>query len=577
MIKPFSKIALTAICCFLWTLSSIAQNASSPNAAAFVDVNVIPINSDGILKNQTVIVRNSKIAEIGHVDKIRVPEDALRIDGRGKYLIPGLTDMHVHIQSPDDLYLWMANGITTVLNLNGRPQHLRWRKEIEDGNMEGPTLYTSGPTIYIANTAREGDSLTETYHTAGYDCLKIYNDVTTEAYDTIIKKAKKYHMLTVGHIPRQPGFYRVLDAGMAIAHAEEYMYTILADSVDEGKIPDLVGATHLAGITLIATLTAYDHITRQVGNLDSILAQPDLKYIEPWIREEWAPEKNKYSKKRGFKLARLEFRLEFQKKMIAAMHKAGVRVLVGTDGVFNCMVSGDAALEEIENFVSIGFTPSEALKAASLDAAEFLRKPGEFGSIEKGKRADLVLLDANPLDNISNIRKQSGVMLHGRWYTHEGLRAKLDLLPRRFDEQERAFKDNLQHDFASAMAFETKYDPFNLLLNRELTAVAHSEKPDYLKSLLQKIHSAAPDADAIQELPVNDFGYTLLADRLFKPAIAVLTFNAEAHPTSANVFDSLAEAYLDDGDKEMAIKYYKKALEVDPNLISSINALKKLK
>ena len=557
-------------------LSAQLYPQANPGNSAFVDVNVVAMTDKNVLTHQTVVVVNGKIAEIGPAEMVSVPAGASRISGKGKYLIPGLADMHVHVYSPEDLYLWMAHGVTTVLNLNGRPTHLAWRKRIQEGSMEGPMLYTAGPTIYIANTAKEGDSLAEAYHAAGYDCLKIYNDVTTAAFDALIGTAKKYNMLTVGHIPRQPGFWGVLKSGMAIAHAEEYMYTILADSVDERKIPDLAAATHLAGTTLIATLTAYDHIERQVENLDAILAQPKIKYIEPWITEEWNPETNRYSKKSGFKVDRLKYRLSFQKKMIAAMHKADVRILVGTDCVLNGMVSGESTLDEIEILAANGFTPYEALRSATVNAAEFLRASNDFGTIEKGKRADLILLDSDPLADIHAIREQEGVMIRGRWYSGDELQKKLEALPSRFVQEQDSFRTNLQGNVSAAMAFEREHDPFDVLLTGELKTISRTEGAESLKTIFQKVYAVAPDADAVQELVVNNFGYSLLGQKKFNQAIAVLTFNAELHPGSANAFDSLAEAYLDNGEKEKAIQNYRRALMVDPNFESSKKALEKL-
>ncbi len=571
----YTTLLLTTI--LLTTFCAVSLYSYGSDVTAFVHVTVIPMEKERIMEDQTVIISNGKISAIGSSASIQVPDDAKRIDGSGKFLIPGLTDMHVHVNSPDNLLLWMAHGVTTVLNLNGRPTHLDWRSKLANNTMEGPMLYTAGPTIYTANTMRDGDSLTEAYHAAGYDCIKIYNDVTTEAYNAIIRTAKKYDMLTVGHIPRQPGFEGVLKAGQAIAHAEEYIYTILHDTIDDGKIPELAKATHDAGVTLIATLTAYDHITRQVDNLDAVLAQPELKYTPEWIKEEWSAENNRYSKKRGFKVQRLQQRLDFQKRMVMGMHKAGVRVLVGTDAMFNGMVTGSSALDEVINFVDIGFSAYDALKAATIDAADFLRMTKEFGTIEKGKRADLVLLDENPLTNIQNIRKQSGVMVRGRWYPKADIEKKLNSLPDKYSKIETAVKRNIRSNVAELIAFEKEYDPSTILLNRELMSIAKHDGAETLGNILRTIHRESANAPGMDEQSINEFGYNLLNKKLVQQAIAVFTFNSDLYPKSANTFDSLAEAYLTDGNKEMALKFYSKALEVDPGFENSRKMLEKIK
>src|ERR1043165_4308306 len=203
--------------------NSASAIANDTNVVVFTHASIIPLDRDEVLYDRTVIVRNGRIALIGASASTEPPIDCTVIDATGKFLLPGMTDMHVHVQEPEDLTSWLAYGITTILNLNGRPTHLEWKKKLASGAMEGPNLNTAGPTIYSANTKRDGDSLVEAYHRAGYDCIKIYNDVTSEGYRGIIETARKYDMLTVGHIPRAPGYQGVLEAHQAIAHAEEYM------------------------------------------------------------------------------------------------------------------------------------------------------------------------------------------------------------------------------------------------------------------------------------------------------------------------------------------------------------------
>jgi hypothetical protein len=443
--------------------------------------------------------------------------------------------------------------------------------------MDGPTLYTAGPTIYSANTAREGDSLVEAYHSAGYDCIKIYNDVSVEGYDAIIRTAKKYDMITVGHIPRAPGYEGVLKAHQAIAHAEEYMYTVLKDSVDERRIPELVQSTRSAGITVIATLISYEHITKQIENLDSMLALPGIDRTPEWIRNNWAPGQTRYSTKRGFKIPRMEYRLQFQKKLVAALHKAGVPVLVGTDAVFNAMVTGKSALQEVERFVEIGFTPYEALRAATHDAAVFLHSDAEFGTLETGKRADMVLCDGNPLVDIHAIERQTGVMTRGRWYTTAELHHRLDSLPSVFSAELNEFRNDLKTHLPAAIQYENHRDPFNLLLSRELMAMAEHHQSDNLVSLLRGIRTISPGTGAVQEQTINDFGYELMKmTGLMKEAIAVLTLNTELYGT-ANSFDSLGEGYFNDGNMAMSKQCYQRALALDPNMESSKLMLQKIK
>ncbi|HTK80871.1 MAG TPA: amidohydrolase family protein [Bacteroidota bacterium] len=573
-LKPVNFLLVIVLLCILGLTALSEETAPT----VFVHANVISMESDRVAQHQTVIISEGKIAAVGADGSLTIPEHSRVIDAQGKYMIPGLTDMHVHVYEPEDLYVWLAHGVTTVLNLNGFPQHLAWRKKLAGGSMDGPTLYTSGPTIYQAGTAREGDSLVEAYHAAGYDCIKIYNDVTSDAYDGIIAAAKRHDMLTVGHIPRAPEFETVLKSGMAIAHAEEFIYTIFKDTADYARIPEVVRRAKEANLTIIATLTAYEHIARQVENLDSMLAQPDIRLAPPWIRETWTAESNRYSAKRGFKIWRLEQRLAFQRKFIEELHRAGVRILAGTDGIFNAMVTGSATLKEVENFVVAGFTPYEALRAATVDAAAFLRASGEWGTITAGKRADLVLCDANPLLNIHAIEHRSGVMARGTWYPQDELRSRLDELPGRYEKERTKFAWNVEHDLPEAVRYLNESDPSNLLLDSAILGRVHAGKYQDLVGLLRSIHNIDPATWAVREQMINDLGYRIMAQKdRTKGAIEVFKLNTQLYPKSPNTYDSLAEACMNDGDNESARKYYLRALELDPGWVNAKNMLKKLK
>lgn len=542
-----------------------APASGRAGGTAFVHAHLISMEKEGVLDNRTVVVSGEKITAVGADGAVAIPAGATVIDAAGKYLLPGLADMHVHVHEPEDLLLWLRHGVTTVLNLNGFPQHLAWRKALADGTMEGPSLYTAGPTIYEAKDARAGDSLARVYHAAGYDCLKIYNDVAADAYDAIIAAAKKFDMLTVGHIPRAPKFSTVLASGMAVAHAEEFIYTVFRDTADDVTIPAVVRQVKDAGITVIATIGTYEVITKQVENLDSILAQPNLDEVPPWIRSDWSPEKNRYSARRGFRAGRLEQRLAFQKEFLRRLHEAGVRVLVGTDAVFNGMLTGRGTLREIEDLVALGFTPYEALHAATIEGAEFLRASASWGSVAQGKRADLLLLDGNPLEDVTAIERQSGVMARGRWYPEEELRDRCAKLPQRYAEEHDRFVKNLDGDLESAVKYENANDPFNDLLQEAIAAHAAAGDFDRLTRLLRGVYAIDRATWSVRELMINDLGYRIMANKdHLKGAIAVLMLNTALYPSSANTWDSLAEAFLNDGDKENARKYYEAALRVDP-------------
>lgn len=544
-----------------------AAQQTTPSAVAFVGVNVVAVDRGQVLEDQTVVVRGGRIAEVGPASAVRVPEGALRIAAKGKYLTPGLVDMHAHLNSPQELPLYLANGVTTVYNLNGRPAHLKWREEIKRGATVGPNIYTCGPTIRVMAKAEEARRTVEEQHKAGYDSIKIYNWVSKEAYEVLVVEARKRGMLVVGHIAREPGFEGTLKAGQAVAHAEEFVYTFFDDKVDDdSRVAEAARRTREAGVPVIATLVAFDHIIRQAENLPALLAAPETKYLAPWVMAEWAPGKNLYQKRfaNPESIAYLNKSIALQKKFLAALHRDGGKVMTGTDAMNMGVVPGFSLHEELRNLVGIGFTPLEALRAGTQHPAEFLSPAGEFGTVAAGKRADLVLVDANPLEDISRMADPAGVLVRGRWLPRAELRRMLDDVPAAYAKQEEFVKNNFAKEPLRVLSYLGDNDPFNNLLGKAGADIVLERGTDAFRKLYGEVKRIDPQALIAQEGYVNTLGYQVLPlDR--KKAIELFELNVQSYPQSANVYDSLAEAYLADGRQRLAIKFYEKALEVDPN------------
>lgn len=566
------KVVLTALLALSPVCGpALAQVAPRrPNragAVAFVNVNVVPMDGERVLKNQTVVVRGDRIAEVGPAGKVKVPRGAERVDGRGRYLLPGLADMHAHLNSPHELPLYLANGVTTIYNLNGRPAHLSWRERINRGEMSGPTVYTCGPTIRTAQKADEAARIIEEQWRAGYDSIKVYNGVSKEAYAVLIDGAKRHGMLAVGHIPREPGLEGTLAAGQAIAHAEEYVYTFFKNNVDDdGGIPEAVKLTSEAGVPLIPTLVAFDHIIRQAEDLPALLSRPEFKHLAPWVRSDWEPGKNLYQRRfaNAESITYLKKSLALQKKLVQALRRAGVKIFVGTDAMNMGVVPGFSVHEELRNLVDLGFTPFEALRAATSHPAEFLR-PNEFGVIAAGRRADMILVGGNPLEDITTASHPVGVMARGRWLPAGELRRMLEGVAGDYAKEAEFVKTNLERDTAQALKYLAESDPFDNLLNEAVTSIVVEQGIGGFTKFYDKARRTERGALLVTESSINALGYRLLGQNKVKEAVEVFKFNVEAYPKSANTYDSLAEAYLGAGEKKLAIDYYKRALEVDPN------------
>lgn len=540
--------------------------AAASAVVAFVNVNVVPMDREGVLEGQTVVVSDGRISEIGAASKTKVPQGATRIEGKGRYLMPGLVDMHTHLNSPAELPLYLANGVTTVFNLNGRPANLLWRADVEQGRLAGPTIYTCGPTIRTAQKADEARRLVEEQSKAGYDSIKIYNGVSKEAYDVLIAEAKKHHLLYIGHIPREPGLESVLQAGQAIAHAEEYVYTTFKNNTDdESRIPEVAAATAKAGVPVILTFVAYDHIIKQVETLPALLAAPEMKYLAPWVRDSWGVDVNPYKLNLGTQGAALTKSLAFQKKLARELHRAGVKIMTGTDAMNPGVVPGYSEHEELRHLLDIGFTPFEALRAATRYPAEFFKQPAEFGTIAVGKRADLLLLDGNPLRDVAIVARPLGVMARGRWMPQDELRRMLEDVPAAYAKQIEITKAGLAEGSDKVWDYLRYNDPTDTLLARSVGDLIVEQGTEKFRRAFELAWKKDQQSPLVRENFVNGLGYYLAGQKRLKEAIDVFQLNVATYPKSGNTYDSLAEAYMKNGDKARAIEFYRKAIEVEPN------------
>lgn len=432
-----------------WALSLLSAPSSSANdrVVAFVNVNVIPMDQDRLLIGQTVIVRRDRIVYIGPADKAQVPATALRIPGNGRYLIPGLADMHIHLWKEEAtnlaiLQLLVANGVTTALNMEGIPEHLELRRRIAEGRLLAPTLFTTGPYISETSVIKETPTPEEVEREvvaqklAGYDFIKIHGSFTREAYQRLFQVARREGIRVIGHLPRNLGIQVAFEEHQdMIAHAEEYLngyfkhdfqapsaltdleaqqnyYARMAE-----EVAPIARATSKAQVWVTPTLTIFYGIAPQVeGNLRSVLARPEVKYIPPNIYSVlWQPGRNQYEKKDKALAPVLKLQSSLLSKLVRSLQQTGVPLLSGTDSPVCCLVPGFSLHDELKNMVAAGLTPYEALRTSTANPATFLGACEEFGTIAVGKRADLVLLEANPLKDISNTSKQAGVMLRGRW------------------------------------------------------------------------------------------------------------------------------------------------------------------
>lgn len=424
------------------------------DAIVFTNVNVIPMDKERVLKNKTVLVRDGRIAEIGDEGKVKIPADAVKIDARGKFLMPGIVDMHLHL-SPgegvsDDLpsqqiRLLLANGVTTMRNMIGHPSHLVLRDKINRGETIAPQIFTAGPPLLINNTPTVDaaiKSVTE-QKKAGYDLIKVHEGLTPEIYEAIVKIAREAGIPFAGHVTATVGLNRALAAKQtSIEHLDNYLQSAISpnakieitpaqivlgetlENVDEKKLAELAKETAKTGVANTPTLTLFKIVVSNTKP-EEYLNWEEMKYVPAQMRQNFAKQKGGTLGIPGSAEEKKRY-LELRNSLVRELYKAGVKILVGPDSPQLFLVPGFATHREMQALSEAGLSNYAVLEAATKNGAENLGMLKEIGTIEKGKGADLLLLDANPLENIANARKIAGVMVRGNWLPKENLAKMLE-------------------------------------------------------------------------------------------------------------------------------------------------------
>lgn len=453
------------------SVPSLEQQAS---ATAFVDVNVVPMDSERVLRAQTVVIEGSHITAIGPTHEVAIPAGALRVSANNAYLMPGLVDMHAHVDHDSDLLLFLAKGVTTVRNMAGGPAHMDRRERVARGEAVGPTIFTVGPIIdgpvelwpgnsapplpaedyEVIETRLDGERVVREQSAAGYDFVKVYDNLTAGAYLGVTAAAAELSIPVVGHVPFGVGLDEVLRTRMAsIEHLRGYIYELFSgnaevslgwdkrsrflawNDVDPARLADVVQATVEADVWNVPTLTRYQknmmpteaHLERYAG--------PEAMYVRPSIVQRMISKRSpptdpgRYGAFSDADFAAGVAVFEAKKAFVKALNDAGAKILLGSDDWFG----GFATHQELRNLVAAGLTPYQAIAAGTAQAATFLGADSEFGTVAVGKRADLALVRDNPLTNVGNAKDLVGVMVRGQWFPDSDLRRLLEEVVASYD------------------------------------------------------------------------------------------------------------------------------------------------
>lgn len=450
----------------LTLLLSLFAISAQARTVAFVDVNVVPMDRERVLSHQTVIVRDGLISLIGDTKRVKVPKDAQRIDGSGKFLIPGLTDMHVHLftddefpdaLAEDEFRIMVAYGVTTIRLMTGTPEQLVLRRKSANQEIIAPTIYAASPQFtgrkssnaYVVTTEAEARAAVAKSKRDGYDFIKVTTFLKPEVYEAIVDAALKQKIRVVGHADsRSVGLMRALKARQQIEHLDSYLEALLPETapvkgsvsdiylynpknwesinyLDESRIPELARLTVAANPYVTPTLHLFKFTFGKGRTEESFKAQPDIRFYPQKIVDQWMGVSKRYLATAA-PIEQREKYIAIRNKIVKAIYDAGGRVMAGSDTPEWLLLYGYTLHLEMVDLRDAGLSNYAALEAATRNPALFFGTFNKTGTIEKGKRADLVLLEANPLDDVANTQKRAGVMLKGKYYTQAELNQWLD-------------------------------------------------------------------------------------------------------------------------------------------------------
>ena len=440
---------------FLLILSSLLLARAKPNHTqaplVLTHVTVIDVTGGPARPNTTVVITGDRISAIG--DNITLPADAQVVNATGKFLIPGLWDMHVHWYGRDTFTLFIANGVTGVRQMFGNSDLLRWRDQIAKGSLLGPRMVVASPIVdgpqpiwpnsIAVGNEEEGRKAVSRVKQSGADFVKVYSLLPRDAYFGIADEAKQQGITFAGHVPNSVSPQEASDAGQkSIEHLTGILIecsakaTELRDKLVKADSPEARGRIQRTALETYDEKRAAGLVARFAKNHtwqcptltvlrsgayledENFRRDGRLRYIPRQLQQRWS---FRAANRSGGDNEEEKKVLQKQFAIVGAMQKAGVPILAGTDTGNPFCFPGFSLHEELALLVLAGLTPVEALRSATLNPAKFFDLDQTLGTIEQGKIADLVLLDANPLVDIRNTQRINAVVSNGRLFDRKAL------------------------------------------------------------------------------------------------------------------------------------------------------------
>ena len=437
------KITILALAVVSLLVAVTRSTAMDDPEYAFTGVDVIPMTATKrVLADQVVVVRGDRIAAIGATSKIGLPSGVQRIDGRGKFLVPGLAEMHGHIPPPSApeefveavLFLYLANGVTTVRGMLGAPGQLDLRDKASRGDILAPTLYLAGPSFNgrSIESPEQAQQRVRQQSAEGWDLLKVHPGLTMAEYDAMARTANEVGIRFAGHVPQEVGLLHALEMGQeTVDHLDGYIEYLQGDRgpVDRTRLMKIARRTKAAGAWVVPTMALWETLLG-AASLEDLQAYPELRYMPRQQVDRWTSAFERRIGSPQFNPDAVGHMVDNRKRLLRALNEAGVRILLGTDAPQQFSVPGFSIHREVRVMADCGMSPYAILVSGTKNVGEYFKEEDSFGTIEVGRRADLILLDANPLEDISNLSRQAGVMIRGRWLPESEIQEKLKAIAR---------------------------------------------------------------------------------------------------------------------------------------------------
>jgi len=572
---------LSLLCLLLIAVTDQTGEAAAKDVFAIVGVNVIPMDAERVLEAQTVIVADGVIQSISATAATTLPSDLRQIAGSGRYLMPGLADMHIHLARKDELVNYLAWGVTTVMHLGGSTNDgkklLDYREQVKRGSLLGPNIYTTdrildgdppvaSNALSIATQGKAREAVRK-LKVDGFDFAKIYNNVSQATFNAIVDEAGKQNLPVFGHIPRGFDPLLALSGGQnAVVHTEEFFFTYFEGprstrnmlqnyAADLGKLPALLEVLVENEVAVMPDLSFTFTNLLMWDNLDHIWNDAEFAYLHPASASMWEGGNINRRTEVENHIRRDQWKYDLMQRLTQEFQKAGVLQVIGTDASLPGLYPGAAVHRELTELVKAGISNFDALAIGSRNAGEFARRyldsEVRVGLIAPGYRADFVLLDSNPLEDVRNARSVSAVAVNGRFTT----KAELD---------------------TQRSQLRQRYDMLRSVNSAVDTALLSAEPHD---SLAQLVKTNGNDVEILKtiESRINSAGYAAaFADDLDRSE-QLLELNTQLFSTSANTWDSLAEIVDYRGDSIRALQLYRKVMQIDPEFGNARENVERIK